>query len=223
MRKRETEIKLPVTNSTAIRKRLAAIGLVQVHRRCLEDNHLFDTPDRVLRKNRSVLRLRRYGNECRVTFKGTPEDDRLYKTRIELESVVDDSEAIRLVFEALGFHPAFRYQKYRTVFAPVNAKGKRGPPCEAALDETPIGAFVELEGTRRWIDRVARELGYKREDYSTASYGALFIEYCRQRNMAPGDMLFPAAARNGRTRPNGRQRTSNVILPKKIARQTETP
>jgi adenylate cyclase class 2 len=192
VRKRETEVKLKVSDIEAMRTRLERLGLRLRERRSLEDNVLFDTPDRALRKVRSVLRLRHYAGEWIVTFKGTPAADPLYKSRLELESAVDNPEAIRLLFEALGFRPVFRYQKYRSHYVPSGSVESRKASFEVALDETPIGNFLEIEGSRRSIDRMARQLGYERSDYSTASYGALYLEDCRKRNIAPGDMIFPS-------------------------------
>jgi adenylate cyclase class 2 len=58
------------------------------------------------------------------------------------------------------------------------------------LDETPIGNFVEIEGTPRWIDHSARLLGFSAKDYITRSYGYLYLAYCRERRIRPKDMLF---------------------------------
>jgi adenylate cyclase class 2 len=191
VRKRETEIKLKVNDVGAVRKRLQQLGLQLRERRSLEDNILFDTPDRALRQVRSILRLRRYAGKWIVTYKGTPAADPLYKSRLELESVVENPEAIRLLFEALGFRPVFRYQKYRSHYVPDGRARDRKAPLDVVLDETPVGNYLEIEGSRRAIDDVARQLGYSRGDYSTASYGALYLEDCRKRNIAPGDMIFP--------------------------------
>ena len=190
MANRETEVKIRINDLSVLRKRLKKLGFHTVHARSLEDNTLFDTPDRSLRKVRSILRLRQYGSRWWVTYKGTPEPDQHYKTRLELESEVNNPEAIRAIWTVLGLVPVFRYQKYRSQFGPVSARGKREPPLEIALDETPIGDFMELEGSRSAIDRIARQLGYSRTDYSTASYGALYLEECQRKNRAPGDMQF---------------------------------
>jgi adenylate cyclase class 2 len=198
VRKRETEVKLKVSDIAAMRERLQRLGLRLRERRSLEDNVLFDTPDRALRKVRSILRLRRYAGKWIVTFKGTPAADPLYKSRLELESVVDNPEAIRLLFEALGFRPVFRYQKYRSHYVPGGSAASRKASFEVALDETPIGNYLEIEGSRRSIDRTARQLGYQRSDYSIASYGALYLEDCRMRNIEPGDMIFPPKSRGSK-------------------------
>ena len=199
MRHRETEVKIRIADVGATRKLLRESGFRLLHRRSLEDNTLFDTPDRALRKVRSILRLRHYGRQWVVTFKGTPAADPHYKSRLELEIAVEQPEVIRAIFEALGFYPVFRYQKYRSHYAPAHSapadgEGRRKTSHEVALDETPIGNFVELEGSRAWIYRVARKLGYSRSDYSTASYGALYLEECRKRDIPPGDMVFAASS-----------------------------
>ena len=59
------------------------------------------------------------------------------------------------------------------------------------FDETPIGNYIELEGPQRWIDEVARQLGYSRQDYIKESYAALYRKKCQQEGKIPGNMLFP--------------------------------
>lgn len=199
MRNHETEVKIRITDLKATRKRLQQKGFRQIHRRSLEDNLLLDTPDRALRNARSILRLRHYGSRWWLTYKGTPASDPFYKSRMELESEVENPEVIRSILEALGFHPLFRYQKYRTQYVQAPRVGSRGGFLELTLDETPIGDFIELEGSRAGIDRVARQLGYSRTDYSTASYGGLYLEECRRRNIPPTDMVFEPPSRRKRT------------------------
>jgi adenylate cyclase, class 2 len=60
----------------------------------------------------------------------------------------------------------------------------------ATVDETPIGVFLELEGLPRWVDRIARVLGFSAADYITLSYGRLYIEACAARGIAPTNMVF---------------------------------
>jgi len=151
---------------------------------------------------RSILRLRHYGRKWVLTYKGTPKTDTRYKSRIEYESEIIHPEAIRLIFRSLGLVPVFRYQKYRTNYVDGGAKktvaaGKRAakPRFEISLDETPIGVFIELEGSRVGIDRAAKALGFTAADYSTASYGALYLEKCKQDGVEPGEMIFPVQPR----------------------------
>ncbi len=58
------------------------------------------------------------------------------------------------------------------------------------VDETPIGVYLELEGSPTWIDRTVRRLGFAEMDYITTSYARLYLDWCEARCVEPGDMLF---------------------------------
>jgi adenylate cyclase class 2 len=190
MKNRETEVKIRIADVAAMRRQLRKLEFSPLHRRSLEDNVLYDTPGRALRRIRAILRLRQYGSAWVLTYKGTPDPDQTYKSRVELETEIAEPHALRAIFAVLGFRPVFRYQKYRVPYVKQTSGRRRGG--EVALDETPVGNFLELEGSRSWIDRVARQLGFSRRDYITASYGALYLESCQRRGVSPGDMVFPA-------------------------------
>jgi adenylate cyclase class IV len=91
------------------------------------------------------------------------------------------------ILRALGLHPMFQYEKFRTTYALPEI-----PNVKVEFDETPIGLYLELEGTVAAIDRAARSLGYSRTDYISKSYGALYIADCRRRGIKSTGMLFPA-------------------------------
>jgi adenylate cyclase, class 2 len=179
----ETEVKLRVGDRAAIRRQLGKLGFRVANRRTLEINTVFDTPAGSLRRERKLLRLRVAGGRCILAFKGPPSVSR-YKSREEIESRVEDAEALRGVLQGLGYAPVFRYEKYRTEYT------RGGEPGHAMLDETPIGDFLELEGAPRWIDRAARELERSPADYITASYGALYQQYCLIQGVKSGNMVF---------------------------------
>ncbi|MBZ5514206.1 MAG: class IV adenylate cyclase [Acidobacteriia bacterium] len=185
----ETEVKLAVTNLRALRRRLGQLGFRVVRPRHLESNVVYDFPDLRLWRTRCLLRLRQAGREWVLTFKGAPCGSRAYKTRQELETGVDDGAVFAGILAGLGLNPAFRYEKYRTVFAPT-AGWRREAAALAELDETPIGNYLELEGPAAWIDRVATRLGYSRDRYITASYAALYREHCEESGTPPTDMVF---------------------------------
>jgi adenylate cyclase, class 2 len=105
-----------------------------------------------------------------------------YKIRREIEFEAPDSVAFREILIALGFHPAFYYEKLRTTF--------RLPHLLISLDETPVGIFLELEGRPASIDRARAALGYRPQDSILLSYGALYAAHCAARGQPPGDMLF---------------------------------
>lgn len=188
-RHHETEIKLEVRNPRALRRRLRELGFRAVQPRHFESNVLFDFPDLRLWKARCLLRLRLANKRWLLTFKGAPLPSRRYKIRKEMDVSIEDGGLLRKVLEALGLREAFRYDKYRTVYA-REAEGTKGEMPSLVYDETPIGYYLELEGPRRWIDQVAGQLGYGPGDYITASYASLYRRRCRERGERPGNMVF---------------------------------
>jgi adenylate cyclase class 2 len=179
----ETEIKLAVPNARTARKLLRSTGFTLARRRVFESNVVFDTPRLALRRASALLRLRRAGGLCTVTYKGKPVPGK-HKTREELELSVTDPATMGAIFERLGYTPVFRYDKYRTEYRLARGVGV------ATVDETPIGTYVELEGSPAWIDRLAARMGFGESEYITASYARLYLDWCRTRGVAPGNMVF---------------------------------
>jgi adenylate cyclase class 2 len=192
----EIEIKLALHKSAATRRRLAELGFRRVAPRLFERNTLFDFPDGRLRNTDSLLRLRLEGRRSRLTFKGPRVNHDRFKERPEIETDVKDGPEVGRILEALGLRDAFRYEKFRTVYR------RRGDPdhAEVAYDETPIGTYLELEGPRRWIDEVAADLGFEREEYITASYCRLYLEWCQALGREPSDMVFPPGRGGGKAK-----------------------
>ena len=158
-------------------------GSAVSRRRIFEANTVFDTTRRRLRQSSRLLRIRTAGRIATVTYKGAPTIAR-HKSREELETTISDPAALTAIVQRLGFRPVFRYEKYRTEFRRPRSAGS------AVLDETPIGVYLEFEGTGNWIDRTARLLGFTESDYITASYGRLYLNWCAKKRRKPGDMIF---------------------------------
>ncbi len=178
----ETEIKLRVPDPIAARTLIEAHGYTVATPRVFESNALFDTKDSELRQRGELIRVRRAGDISVLTFKSAGLPGR-HKNRTELETRIADAAMMESILERLGLSLSFRYEKYRTEF-------RRGADGVITLDETPIGTFVELEGTADWIDTAARELGFQESDYVLSSYGALYREWCLHSGTAPTNMVF---------------------------------
>jgi len=162
---------------------LRAAGFRVSKRRLFEANTLFDTARGALRRNGRLLRVREVARLGILTYKGTEAIGK-YKDREELEVEVSDPRRLSEILSRLDFVPTFRYEKYRTEYR------RSGEAGLATLDETPIGAYLELEGVPRWIDRSARRLGFAESDYSTASYYGLYADYCRRHGLRVTHMTF---------------------------------
>jgi adenylate cyclase, class 2 len=177
----EREIKLRFEDADTARAAILRVGATSIRGRRLQEDCLLDTHDDQLRERRCVLRVRVESGKSLITFKG-PVQPALAKVREELETVVGDGALVVRVLEQLGFRVWFRYQKYREEFALEDVI--------VALDETPVGTFVEIEGGDRGIAETAEALGRGPGDYLLDSYRRLYQVDCEARGIAVADMLF---------------------------------
>jgi adenylate cyclase class 2 len=179
----EREVKLRFESADLARTRIlsAAVGATPLRGRRLQEDSLLDTSDNALFQRRSALRVRTENGKSLLTFKG-PVQPSAIKVREEHETVVGDGEVLLTILGELGWRVWFRYEKYREEFAAEDIV--------IAIDETPIGVFVEIEGSEDRIHRAAAALGKTRQDYVTASYRSLYLDHCREHGFDAGDMLF---------------------------------
>jgi adenylate cyclase, class 2 len=177
----EREIKLRFASPEEARDAIVRTGATSVRGRRLQEDCLLDTADELLRQRRCVLRIRMELGRSLLTYKG-PVQPSPMKLREERETVVSDGETLLNLFEQLGYAVWFRYQKYREEFGSSDAI--------IALDETPIGTFVEVEGSERAITEIAAALGRTPKDYVVDSYRGLYVQHCEQRGGGKRDMVF---------------------------------
>jgi adenylate cyclase class 2 len=216
----EIEIRLAIRDGKKLARALKRLGAKPANAkapRMHEMNLIFDTPDGGLAKHGQLLRIRtevpasakkgvrsKGAGRTLLTFKSPPEAlaigdvgsgaDRRHKVREEIETELPDGAMMRRIFEGLGLRGWFRYEKYRATYVLPGRHGwAKGLLIE--VDETPIGVFVELEGSAAAIDRAARELGYSPRDYVLKNYLLLYVEECKRRGEQPRDMLFDAKNR----------------------------
>jgi len=177
----EREIKLRFTSAQEAREAVLALGATLVRGRRFQDDALFDTEREDLRQRRCALRLRREDARSYLTFKG-PVQPGPMKLREELETAVSDADVLQRVLEHLDLRVWFRYQKYREEFALDGVV--------VAIDETPIGTFVELEGTEAGITAAAAGLGRTTADYLLDSYCGLFLRHREALGFRGSHMVF---------------------------------
>src|SRR4029450_3130737 len=153
----EREIKLQFASADEARAAVVAVGCTPLLGRRLQEDALPGTEGERLggteyelwRRRRCVLRVRVENGKSRVTFKGPVQSSDM-KVREEQETLVGDGEVLLRVFKELGLHIWFRYEKYREEFAHEDVI--------VAIDETPVGAFVEIEGGEQGIAAMAEAL-----------------------------------------------------------------
>ena len=181
---RENEIKLAFPSPETAVRRLLDAGAREIHARAFEDNTLFDFAQRPLTESGRLLRLRDFGGASVLSFKAPVLGEHRHKVKIEHETAVADPEALRSSLLALGFEVVYRYQKYRAIYALDGVL--------AALDETSLGTFVELEGAPDDVDRAAAALGSRPSEFIRATYRELQEVDAAARGVVAGDtLLFP--------------------------------
>jgi adenylate cyclase, class 2 len=186
----ETEIKLKIRDPEEFRRSLRSLQPVLLAARHLEDNHLLDHPDGRIRAQYCMLRVRAAGANSSLTFKGPARPTGVFKVREEIETPIGDPAVVLAVFEKLGMQVWFRYQKYREEYevrtAAIDA------PVRLAIDETPVGDYIEIEGPEDSIRAVAAEVGFDESEFLRDSYYALYLKFCRNLDIQPGHMIFSA-------------------------------
>jgi adenylate cyclase class 2 len=177
----EREIKLRFDSADEAREAIVACGATPMLGRRLQEDSLLDTDEEDLRRRRCVLRVRMENGKSRLTFKG-PVQPGLMKVREEIETVVGDGDILLRVLKELGLHVWFRYEKYREEFAFEDVI--------VAIDETPVGVFVEIEGSEQGINTTAEALGRREADYIQDSYRGLFLKLRGAFGLDGQHMLF---------------------------------
>ena len=179
----EVEIKFRVADIEALASTLKSTGFRLLTPRTHEMNTVYDLPGDVLRGRGALLRLREYGDRWTLTYKDKGLAEGRHKSRPELETRLQNGQAMAQILESLGFRAKFKYEKFRTEWTDDDG--------HVVVDETPVGNFGEIEGSPDWIDKIAEKLGIPESQYIKASYSELFREWKRQTRSDAEHMLFP--------------------------------
>lgn len=175
----ERELKFHVVDRSALVARLMDLQAEHVTSTRFEDNWVFDRNNE-LRDRRCLLRLRIEKQGSILTYKGPPTFEGPVKVRSEFESGVEDPEAIQELLEELGYSVATRYQKRRDEW--------RVGGITVALDNTPMGDFVEFEGDD--AEKLSARCGFLPEDVERRTYLELYADYRREHPDEPEEMVF---------------------------------
>ena len=163
----EVEVKLRIPATGPMRQVLEQAGFSLAHGEAREANWLWDRAGELLAQD-CALRLRQYGGQATLTWKGPKVADPQLKIRPEVETGVADPAAMEGILRALGYTPVLAMVKTRSIWT-------RGD-LEACLDDTPFGSFLELEGDREAIAAAMAELGLDPAQVEPRSYAVLYSE-----------------------------------------------
>jgi len=170
---REIEIKFKVKNWKEFKRiskklrELKAILLWQGQ----EVNYYFDTLKRELKRKSMVLRLRNWkGEKSRMTLKidNNKKSSSKFKVRDELEIKIDDFNTTKRILESLGFRQWLKYFKNRSHWVLGKVK--------IEVDHLGEKFFIEIEGSKKDIEKTVTLLGLSWDQSTTKSYIDLIRE-----------------------------------------------
>ncbi|RZB38340.1 MAG: adenylate cyclase, class 2 [Desulfobacteraceae bacterium Eth-SRB2] len=177
----EIEVKFYLSDMDSIRDRILELGAVS-RERVFETNLRFDDADNHLIQKKSLLRLRQ-DTKTTLTFKSEPafKDDQ-FKILRELEVEVSDFSTMKHILESLGFREEQVYEKWRETFILNHTN--------LCLDTMPYGDFLEIEGQKEDIKKLASQIGLKWKKRILLNYLAIFDVIRQKSNLPFYDVTF---------------------------------
>lgn len=176
----ERELKFRCDDLSGLRERLIEAEAERISASTKETNWILDRQGD-LESRGEVLRVRAQGTDAHFTFKGPARFEEGAKIRTEREVGVDDHEGVIAILRALGFEVSRRYEKFRETWQLGGVS--------VCLDHTPIGDFVEFEGSK--ADQAAKRFRFLPAEAERGNYLELYEEYRQDHPEAPEDMVFP--------------------------------
>lgn len=188
--KKEIEAKFYLPQLDDIRAKIDSLGGHLETSRIFERNLRFDTSDRNLSDEHTVLRLRQDRSTV-LTYKRAVS----IEERTEIEIGVEDFETTKVLLEMLGFEAFFIYEKYRETFTL--------DPCTIMLDELPFGDFVEIEGgSLDDVKKIASKLNLPWDKRVKFNYLSLFHALQQKLNLTFRDATFDNFSRLAAIQPD---------------------
>ncbi len=165
---REIEVKFEVKDIRAIKQKIKKIGAKYKGKHSQLDIW-FDTLEKSLGKKRTGLRLRRQEGKTMLTVKGKQVFGKSFREAEESEVRVSDFDKTRKMLAELGFQRELIIKKEREVWERGNLS--------IVLDRVEdLGTFLELEGSKRDIEKAIKDLGLEKARRIIDHYGQLFFK-----------------------------------------------
>jgi adenylate cyclase class 2 len=178
---KEVELKFKIDKPDLIRKKLK-IQKAKFVGKAFERTTKFDTKNNDLEKEGKFLRVRT-GFENVITFKRKiNKTEKDFKEREEIELEISDPKEMEMILENLGFTKKWVMEKYREKWQWGSA--------EIVIDKLPFGNFIEIEGSKKAIQKTAKILGLDLKKGITTTYWGLWEDYRKKRGIKEENIIF---------------------------------
>ena len=151
------------------------IGHYVVQPRTLETTMMYDNKELLMQKTDGRLRIR--SGQIRTLSYKKPLTRKGIKQEIEYEVDVSSISQTKLILNSIGFQKVSGYTRHRTIW---RIKGSK-----VFLDEFSFGNFVEIEGSKKEIKEIAKELWFDLKSNITKSYDGIYNEMCLEKGIKP--------------------------------------
>jgi adenylyl cyclase CyaB, putative len=161
----EKKYKLDEAKRAQILEALSEAG-AEFEREDFETNTIFGGG--TLDENIAALRIRTTQNGALLTYKKRFGNQIDIKQQIEIETKIDNPNALKEIIANLGFDQRVIYEKRRRTW--------RFRSVEIVLDELPFGLFMEIEGTITSIKEAEMILGIEELEPESETYPRLTMK-----------------------------------------------
>lgn len=143
--------------------------------RTQETTTMYDNKEEFMLKSNGRLRVRT-GYKNYLSYK-KPLTRKGIKKEIEFETEIKNAKEATFILKEIAYFPVSAYTRYRTIWKKGNVK--------IFLDEFSFGKFVEIEGNRKDIIKIAGQVGFHMKDNITKSYDGIYKEICIKKGIKP--------------------------------------
>lgn len=173
----ETELKFKLNGGqlSSIKKLLKEKGKV-LRKRVKEETTMYDNPEKIMLITDGRVRVRTWGENAIFSYK-KPITRKKIKQEIELETEVSDAQTLIKILKKMNFQAVSGYWRYRSIW--------QFQQCHVFLDQFSFGNYLEIEGSIKKVQRVARVLGLCMNDNLTGSYDGIYKKICQKRKTRP--------------------------------------
>lgn len=184
--KTEIEIKLKISSSEIdkITNNIETNFNCKINNPFHQTTHQFFLDD--FTKQSVFPRIRNEENgEITLTIKAKTKETSEFFKRIELETTIGNTKEVIEMMPFLGFPKRISWEKRRYSF--INSPNAEIKFC---LDETPMGWFLEIEGSEESIENAVSRLNLKKMEKINKPYLALWEEYKNKHSISEENMMF---------------------------------
>jgi len=169
----EIEVKFEISNIRKIQQGLKKIGAKKISK-VLQQDISFDDENETFMKQDKLLRVRKEGDNVILAFKSKKKKAR-FKEAEEIEIKVSDFKKTKGILKRIGFYPMGEFRKTRERWDFKNS--------EILIDQTALGNFLEIEGTKKEIEEIIKLLELDSKKRSSKTYHELYKEYCKKKGI----------------------------------------